>query len=141
MILGTSKIWLKSGPVDLPIITNIFQKIQEKYGIIFKKYYFSYLRIRKLHFSIFLKGIPTMCRTKYVLAVLQNYFLKQYFDYIFLKILFVERRIDKWLFSINKIEKSLDVSFISIKKHETLCCIFLFSGKKSLNFFISRKAP
>ena len=34
MISGTSKIWSKSGPVALLTITNMLQKIQEKYGII-----------------------------------------------------------------------------------------------------------
>ena len=40
MISGTSKMLLKCGPVDLPIITNILQQIQEKYGNIFKTHYF-----------------------------------------------------------------------------------------------------
>ena len=39
MILGTSKILSKSGPVDLLIITKMRQRIQEKYGIILGKYY------------------------------------------------------------------------------------------------------
>ena len=40
MIPGTSKILSKSGPGDLLTITKMLQKIQEKYGIILKKYYF-----------------------------------------------------------------------------------------------------
>ena len=32
MILGTSKMLSKYGPVDLPIITEILQKIQESMG-------------------------------------------------------------------------------------------------------------
>ena len=39
MISRTSKIWSKSGPVTLPIITTMLQRIQEKYGIILEKYY------------------------------------------------------------------------------------------------------
>ena len=39
MILGTSKILSKSGPTTLPIITKMFQKIQEKYGIILEEYH------------------------------------------------------------------------------------------------------
>ena len=39
MISGTSKIWSKSGPVALLIITKMAQKIQENYRIILEKYY------------------------------------------------------------------------------------------------------
>ena len=39
MIRGTSKIWSKTGPVDLLIITEMLQRIQEKYGISLVKYY------------------------------------------------------------------------------------------------------
>ena len=39
MILGTSKSWSKSGPGDLLTITKMAQRIQEKYGIIFNKYF------------------------------------------------------------------------------------------------------
>ena len=39
MISGTSKIWSKSGPVDLLTITKMLQRIQEKYGIILEQYY------------------------------------------------------------------------------------------------------
>ena len=39
MILGTSKIWSKYGPVDLLTITKMLQNIQEKYGTVLDKYY------------------------------------------------------------------------------------------------------
>ena len=47
MIWGTSEIWSKSGPVDLRFITKMVQRIQEKYGIIFK-HIFSYLNFLEL---------------------------------------------------------------------------------------------
>ena len=53
MISGTSEILSKSGPGNHPTITKMLQRIQEKYGIIFTKYYFSYLRI--WHFENFRK--------------------------------------------------------------------------------------
>ena len=39
MILEISKIWSKSGPVDLLTITKMQRKIRETYGIILDKYY------------------------------------------------------------------------------------------------------
>ena len=37
---GIFEILSKSGPVDLPTITKVLQRIQERYGIIFNKYHF-----------------------------------------------------------------------------------------------------
>ena len=51
MILGTSKILTKSGPVDPVFITKIFKKIQEKYGNILENIIFSYLDILKIQNS------------------------------------------------------------------------------------------
>ena len=50
-ILGTSKILSKSGPVTLPIAVNLLLKIQEKYGIILRKY--GFLRSENLKISKF----------------------------------------------------------------------------------------
>ena len=52
MIWGTSKIWSKSGPVDLLTITKMAQRIQGNYGIILKTYYFPYLNFPKLRNSL-----------------------------------------------------------------------------------------
>ena len=81
MILGTSKVWSKSGPVDLPIITKLPQQIQEQYGIILKHIIVSYLNFLELrqilkfgptepHFVCFLfvGGIPPPKKTWYLLA-------------------------------------------------------------------------
>ena len=50
MISGTSKIWSKSGPVDLLIITKMLQKIQENYGIILENIMFVNLGLTKFRF-------------------------------------------------------------------------------------------
>ena len=47
MISGTSKIWSKSGPVDLLIITEMLQEIQENYGGILKSIIFTYMDFKK----------------------------------------------------------------------------------------------
>ena len=47
MISGTSKIWLKSGPVALLIITNMLQKIQANYGIILENIMYVNMRPQK----------------------------------------------------------------------------------------------
>ena len=60
MIPRTSKICSKSGPGVLLIITKMAQRIQENYGVIFKKYYFliyEYMEISKK--SKNMKGKPT----------------------------------------------------------------------------------
>ena len=59
MILGSSKIWLKSGPVDFRITTKMLQRIQEKYGIIMGKDYLcesgTYVFVSKMYV------LGTMC--------------------------------------------------------------------------------
>ena len=50
MILGTSKILSKSGPVDLLTITNMLQKIQEKYGIILENIIYANLGLKNRTF-------------------------------------------------------------------------------------------
>ena len=48
MILGTSKIWSKSGPVDLLTITKLAQKIQENMEPYWKHIIFANLVLKKI---------------------------------------------------------------------------------------------
>ena len=64
MISGTSKIWSKYGPVDLPMITKMLQRMQENMESSLK-ILFSYLRMWTFEiFRIFQKAHPfcwTIC--------------------------------------------------------------------------------
>ena len=50
MMSGTSKIWSKSGPVSLRIITKMLQQIQENYGFVLGKYDLCQYGIQKKRF-------------------------------------------------------------------------------------------
>ena len=52
---------------------------------------------------------------------------------------FTKMRIANDKFSIHKIEKSLDVNFISITNMKWKCCSFLFSSKGPTNLFIFKE--
>ena len=62
MISGTSVIWSKYGPAYLPIITKILQRIQEKYSLIFLKYYFHIWESDNFIFRKLWKACPTCFR-------------------------------------------------------------------------------
>ena len=142
MLWGTSKIWSKSGPADLPIITNMFQRIQENCGIILKTYVHIW-EYGNIIFSKSMKGMPT-----FFWFVVENicfeiefwktfrylqfrvYFQKTFFWY--------EDR--KWYIFHKNISKCLDMNFISIKNHEMQMWSFLFSGRGIPKLFLfSRK--
>ena len=64
-------------------------------------------------------------------------FFLWFFDYIFLEIILRRWGLENDELSINKIEKSLDMNFISIKKHETKFTLnFLIFKDGTLNFLI-----
>ena len=133
MISGTSKIWTKSGPVDLVIITKMLQNIQENMESSWKHIIFTNLGRKKS------KKIRTNACHVYKFFVL-CVFLNIFWVYI-LYIIFYEDEERKWLISINKINKSLDMNFISIRKHELETWYFLYLGEGMPIFYYQGRAP
>ena len=86
MIPGTSKIWSKSGPGDLLIITKMLQKTQAKYGIILETYYFCQYVTHKISkiFEICMSDVPVFLDCSDFVPFVRRIFL-WFFEYIFLK--------------------------------------------------------
>ena len=125
MIWGTSEIWSKSGLVDLLTITKILLKIQEKLWEHPGKYYLWKCETHKFRFFRFLKGLDTIC----------SLFSSPHFKLYFLKM-----RIENDDECINKIYRSLDMNFISIKKHEMVFLqLFYFQVREPTNCFIFKE--
>ena len=122
MIPGTSKILSKSGPGTLLIITKMLQKIQEKlWNHLGKILCLSIWDIQNFDFfrNLYVLG-TSVFRFFFFFLILFRFLLGVscvFWIYI-LKIILRRWGIENDSFSINKIHKSLDMNFISCKKHE-----------------------
>ena len=126
MISGTSKIWSKPGPVDLPIITKMSQNIQEQLWNPLGKIWFSSI------WDAFFFG---NFRNMYVLGTHDFcYFCRKWVH--MLKIFWWRWGLINAKFPINKMYKSLDVNFISIKKMK-----WKFGKSSKLFYFQVRESP
>ena len=138
--MGTSKNWSKYGRVDLLTITKMLQRIQEQLWNHPGKILF---------LSIWTSENFEHFRNLYVLGT-------RFFYFVFVFSVFFWFSCDFWIyilktilrrwglenatFSITKKHKSLDLNFISIKKHEQEITLHFFIFKDgSVNFSISKK--
>ena len=112
MIFGTSICLSKSGPVDLLTITKMLQRIQEKYGDILEHIIFVNLGL------MFLKMFEQNVCPRYHDFVLLSSRVSHLFEYLIFILIFTKMRIENDEDRMNKIHKSLDMNFKSIKKHE-----------------------
>ena len=87
MILGTSKIWSKYGPVDLLILTKMLQRIQEKWWNHPGKYDLCQYGTQKIEHFREMYVLGTMCFVLFCSCFVETEYIYIYiYIYIFLKI-------------------------------------------------------
>ena len=141
VISGTSTKLSKSRPGDLLSITKTAQRYKTNYGIILERILFISIWDSKIDFVREMYVLGTICFDVFSFCV-RFRFLWKLVTYVEKN--FVEMRIDKWLFSSNKMYKSLDMNFISItkKKHEMeMWLLFYFQVRESLNIWVQGRVP
>ena len=140
MISGTSKIWSKSGPGDLRIITKMLQELQEKLwhhpgkilvlSIWDIKFFENFRNLYVLGTMCVFSSFFFRFFSIYCLDVV-SFFLVFFWVYI-LKINLRRWGIENYTFSITKQHPNLILNFIYVKKHEM---------GFTLNFVFSRNVP
>ena len=131
MILGTSKIWSKSGPVDLLIITNMLQKIQENMGNSWKHIIFVNMGLKKyLRFE-------NVCPRYHVFS---RFWVSHFLSISCYILYFTKMRIGKWYIFNKKHIQKLGYEFHIYEEHEmAMWSLFYFQVRESPNFFIFKQ--